>query len=404
LEDPGLPPVTQYVGGIYRSPPALRQDEYPGKDYGGNSVIPQYRKDPGPMMGPGEEEDLQQYGVSLAPDHTAGYTFREDLATTNADHVKKPWESNLLQQLGPESTAQCATAEAWNNEDVLLEIRDGIAYCTLNRAATNNAINNGISDGLHDAGRILRSRRDIRIAVLTGYGRMFCAGGSPTGQGNAGHANAEDDEAAENPSGKSIAGKANSIVGSDAAADQLARDMLQWATLPQFTICCMNGSAMGMGVGLMCMCDAVVSVKTAHVTLSEVKLGIVPATVSPHVIRTIGVAHAKQLFCTAENINMQKALEFGLVQRVVSDISEFPTVIKEIASKIQSLAPGALAITKQTALHCANQPMSEKMLEYLATEYANVRKGEECETGMKSILSKKRPAWVEKKIIVKEGV
>merc|ERR1712107_59947 len=112
-----------------------------------------------------------------------------------------------------------------------------------------------------------------------------------------------------------------------------------------------NGSAMGGGVGLVCVCDMVVAVRTAHATLSEVKLGVIPAVISPHVIRTIGTANAKRLFCTAENANMQTAMEIGLVQRIVNDVSEFPAVIKEIATKVQACSPGAVASAKQVILN-----------------------------------------------------
>jgi methylglutaconyl-CoA hydratase len=348
------------------------------------------------MGGPSEEEALQQYGINLAPNHVTGYFFTEGLAEVS-EVTPQPWESSLLQQMGPDTVAMCKSADGWNNEDFLFEIRDGIAYCTLNRPAANNALNEGIIAGLHDAGRILRGRPDIRIAVLTANGRMFCAGGDPK--------TFRKDEAKEEdeaPSGKDILGAAQSMNAT--TPGPFARDMLEWASLPQFTICCMNGSAMGNGVGLICNCDMVVAVKTAHVTLSDVKLGIIPADVSPYVIRTCGVAHAKALFATAENANMQKALEAGLVQRVVSDSSEFPTVIKEMATKIQAAAPGAMAVTKKTTLECLHQPMTEKMMAFLASEYARVRKGDECETGMKSLSAKKKPTWVEKKIQVKEGM
>merc|ERR1719413_260628 len=104
----------------------------------------------------------------------------------------------------------------------------------------------------------------------------------------------------------------------------LAREFFEWASLPQFTIALLNGSAMGGGVGLVCCCDMAVGVKTAHVTLSEVKLGVIPAVISPHVIRTIGSANAKKLFVTAENCTMQQAKAYGMVQRIVDSASEFP--------------------------------------------------------------------------------
>merc|ERR1719436_1132816 len=104
----------------------------------------------------------------------------------------------------------------------------------------------------------------------------------------------------------------------------------------------MNGSSMGGAVGYMSCCDYVVAVKTARMTLSEVKLGVIPAVVSTHVIRTIGTANSKRLFCTAENYTMDGAKEIGIVHRIVNNITEFPAVVKEVAGRIQAVAPRAL--------------------------------------------------------------
>merc|ERR1712048_307660 len=126
---------------------------------------------------------------------------------------------------------------------------------------------------------------------------------------------------------------------------------------------------MGGGVGLLCCCDMVVAVRTAHATLSEVKLGVIPAVISPHVIRAIGVANAKRLFCTAESCSAQVAMEMGLLQRTVSDASEFPSVIKEVAERIQQCAPSALAATKRLMLDTLFQHASDPMLGYVSDEY-----------------------------------
>lgn len=356
-----------------------------------------------------ERAALQEYGITLAADHLDGYKYRPETVTQDDSDVKKPWEISFLDQMGHSKPVMCATIEGWNNEDFLFEICDGIAYCTLNRPAANNAMNDTISAGLHDSALILRSRLDIRIAVLTGKGRMFCAGGDPKSfqqvQAGAGMLDGEEEQQTGPPPGPYIAGAAAWMQGSnEASAQAFSRDMYDWSSLPQFTICCMNGSAMGGGVGLVSACDMVVAVRTAYATLSEVKLGVIPAVISPHVIRTMGTAHAKRLFCTAENINMQTAVEMGLVQRIVNDVSEFPMVIKEIARKIQACAPGAVAVAKQTILNCLNQPLSQSLLDYTAREYAMVRKMPECEEAMQAVTRKTRPSWVEDFIAVKESM
>mmetsp|Transcript_121889 Transcript_121889/g.379416 ORF Transcript_121889/g.379416 Transcript_121889/m.379416 type:complete len:553 (-) Transcript_121889:108-1766(-) len=373
-----------------------------------------------------EVEGLRRYGVDLATGHADGYTFRgehpaptkpwdgtgsilEQLPTTA---LSKPWEGpgTVLEQLGPSKAVQCDSADGWNNEEFLFELREGIAYCTLNRPAANNSMTSGIIAGFHDAARILRGRSDVRLVILTGNGRMFCAGGDPKtfqeaqevaqAKGAAPGTQAADGETLVNPGGAEISGYVASI--NPSIVDAFSRDLADWASLPQFTLCCLNGSAMGSGVGLACACDMVVAVKTAHITLSEVKLGIIPAAISPHVIRCVGASAAKRLFMTGENHTVQSAVEMGLVQRVVNDTSEFPKVVKEMAQKIQAIEPHALAMSKEAALGGLGRHTSEVLMVQAAETYARVRRGAACETGMKALSMKKKPDFMNRAIDVKE--
>merc|ERR1719210_11280 len=209
---------------------------------------------------------------------------------------------------------------------------------------------------------------------------MFCAGGDPKTFQQIGAVAMQQGEEPENPSAEQITGPRKWLEANDEIYhESFARDLYEWASLPQFTICCLNGSAMGAGVGLLSVCDMAIAVRTAHITLSEVKLGVIPSVIAPHVIRAIGTSNAKSLFCTAENANMKTAMEMGLVQRVVNDASEFPAVIKEISQKLQACAPQAVAAAKQTILDTIYQPMCTSLLEYTAKKYAEVRKTGECE-------------------------
>jgi len=364
-----------------------------------------------------ERESLRKYGVELRESHGGGYTYSPDSFERDATTVQKSWDKPLLEQFERpdlEKAMLCDSLENWTNEEFLFEIRDSIAYCTLNRPAANNAMNDGIGAGLHDSARILRSRPDVRIAVLTGSGRMFCAGGDPksfqaaqasVGVGALAEEGAGGQPQNQNPHGLVIAGAASYVGGevNKKGGAAAAYDFYAWASLPQFTICCMNGSAMGGGVGIISNCDMVVAVRTAHVTLSEVKLGVIPATISPHVIRTMGASNAKRLFVTAENCNMTLATECGLVQRVVENVAAFPEVIKEVAKEVQKCAPGAIAASKQTILNALNQPFSDQLHDYVCEEYTRARKGEECEDAMKALTSRTKPKWVETVIAVKEA-
>ncbi|CAJ1453423.1 unnamed protein product, partial [Effrenium voratum] len=353
-----------------------------------------------------EKEALKEFGVNLSKDHMDGYRYRPERVDKDLALVKRPWDVPLLYQLGPDSVVLCEDYETWDNPEFKLEIREGIAYCTLNRPEANNAMNGGIGGGLHDACRILAQRTDVRIVVFTGNGRMFCAGGDPksfqAAQKQAGAIAGDGDKMQGPTPGPAIAMAGTMLIeGNKMSATGFARDMYAMSSLPQFTICCMNGSAMGGGFGLVCACDYVIATKQAHATLSEVKLGVIPAVISPHVSRTIGTANCKRLFCTAENANMQTAMEIGLVHKIVDSPKEFPAAIKEMASKIQMLAPGAVGAAKQVLLDCLNQPITNGLIEYTAKEYLKLRRGKECEAGMEALKSKQKPPWV-KPIDVKE--
>eukprot|EP00913_Durusdinium_trenchii_P001673 g1549.t1 len=110
-------------------------------------------------------------------DHLEGYKYKlGSKVERDLNLVKRPWEVPIIDQLGPETVSKNKDVETWDNPEFLLEIREGIAYCTLNRPDANNAMNDGIGGGLHDALRILRERPEIRIAVFTGNGRMPLGG------------------------------------------------------------------------------------------------------------------------------------------------------------------------------------------------------------------------------------
>lgn len=358
-----------------------------------------------------EKAALKAFGIDLAEDHLEGYKYKPERSFAierDTNLVKRPWDLPIIDQLGKDHVAICKDYETWDNPEFHLEIREGIAYCTLNRPDANNAMNDGIGGGLHDACRILRERLDVRIVVFTGNGRMFCVGGDPksfqAAQRQAGAIGADGAGAQGPPPGVVIAQSGRMLIeGNKMSAAGFARDMYSMATLPQFTICCMNGSTMGGGFGLVCACDYVIATKQAHATLSEVKLGVIPAVISPHVSRTIGTANCKRLFCTAENANMQTAMEIGLVHKIVDHPRDFSAAVREVAQKIQLLAPGAVGATKQVLMDCLNQPISNSLIEYTAKEYLRVRRGKECEEGMDSYKSKQRPPWVQKVIDVKES-
>jgi len=342
-----------------------------------------------------ERKALAAEGVNLAEDHMDQYLYRAHV--DDADKIWKTYERDPL--TGINRSPQQYTLENWANPEVNFEITEGIAYITLNRPEANNALNNHLTQGMTDAVYILQKRPDVRIAVLKAEGRMFCAGGDPKSfqsfQGG-------DDVGEQNLPGSVIAGAAQHLEGNKAAGHSFAAFLYDFANLPQFTICLAQGSAMGGGFGLLCICDMVISAKNCHFVLSEVKLGVIPATISPHVINKIGVANSKRLFCTAENVTATRALDMGLVQKVCP-VDQFPAAVAEVCKQLQNCGPRAVAESKQMLMQMVHQPLEEKSLVHTAKEYARIRKTEEACTGMKAVESRQKPPWVEKLIQPKEA-
>mmetsp|Transcript_67028 Transcript_67028/g.143385 ORF Transcript_67028/g.143385 Transcript_67028/m.143385 type:complete len:452 (-) Transcript_67028:138-1493(-) len=390
----------------------------------------------------GEDDALKAYGLNIGSED--GYTWNPETFQDGKQTVM-PWDVDVERQLKWEDHTfkRCMTYEEWNNEGFILEIRQGIAYCTMNEAFNNNAWSSGISTGYTDISRILRDRHDVRVAVLAGNGRMFSSGGDPKafqaeqraagaiggdGGGDGGHQFSEEQIAKyrayiearqdaeekgfymENPKGHEICGIYQHW---DRLVTQQFDDNVRggiigaymfyaWATIPQFSICCKHGSSMGGALGILAASDYVVAVKTAFAVLSEVRLGVIPAVVSTHVIRALGPSNALRVFATAENLNAKNALELGLVQRIVQHEREYPAVVKEICEKIQAVSPEAVRFTKKSIFNTINRPMSGQMMEYLAQESARVRKARECEEGMACAEAMKPMPWEEKNIDFKE--
>merc|ERR1719379_1367440 len=152
-----------------------------------------------------------------------------------------------------------------------------------------------------------------------------------------------------------------------------------------------QGHAMGGGVGLASICDVVIAIKNAQFVLSEVRLGVIPATISPYVVAKIGTTNAKRLFCTAESVKGQAAKDIGMVNEVVKTVAEGHALIKKICESITLCAPDAVSAAKRLVLGVAGQPLTETIQFFTAAELAKVTVGEEARVGMIAIQKKEPP-------------
>merc|ERR1711907_727194 len=135
-----------------------------------------------------------------------------------------------------------------------------------------------------------------------------------------------------------------------------AKQWHTWVTLPQFSVALANGSAMGGGVGMVCMCDYCIACKKAYFVVSEVRIGVIPATISPYVVAKIGPSNAKRMFNTAENMKAaERAKDLGIVNEVVENMKEGHERVRAIAKEIQPCAPQTLAAIKELVFTCHGQ-------------------------------------------------
>ncbi|MFQ5973850.1 MAG: enoyl-CoA hydratase-related protein, partial [Alphaproteobacteria bacterium] len=162
--------------------------------------------------------------------------------------------------------------------------------------------------------------------------------------------------------------------------------------LPKPTIAKVQGPAYGGGVGLVACCDMAVASNTAVFSLSEVKLGLIPAVISPYVIAAIGVRAARRYFLTAERFDAADAFRLGLVHAVVP-ADELEATTGAIVAALSQGGPNAIAECKSLIRRVASNPMDERMVSETVERIATVRATEEAREGVAAFLEKREPRW-----------
>jgi methylglutaconyl-CoA hydratase len=165
------------------------------------------------------------------------------------------------------------------------------------------------------------------------------------------------------------------------------------ATCPKPVIGRVHGAALGGGAGLVAACDIAIAMESAQFGFTEVKLGIIPAVISPFVISRIGAGRAREFFITGERFQAAVALNIGLVQHVVPDESALDALIEGKVAQILTAAPGAIAAAKDLIFGVADRTM-EGAFDFTAEAIAKARASEEGQAGMKAFLSREKPPWV----------
>lgn len=247
----------------------------------------------------------------------------------------------------------------------------GVATLTLNRPERHNAFGDALIAELTAALAALAADPQVRMVVLASTGRSFSAGADLDWMRRmAGHSQAENE--------------------ADAVA--MAAMLFQLDRMPKPTIALVQGPAYGGGVGLVSCCDIVICADTASFCLTEVKLGLTPATISPFVIAAIGARQARRYFTTAETISASRAREIGLVHEVVTTDQLAATGEATIAALLQG-APMAQAEAKDLVFLCEARQTDAALGQETARRIAERRASAEGREGIGAFLDKRAPSW-----------
>ncbi|MCM2253953.1 MAG: enoyl-CoA hydratase/isomerase family protein [Ramlibacter sp.] len=255
-----------------------------------------------------------------------------------------------------------------------LELRfdAGVATVTLNRPEVRNAFNDEVIAELTAVFAELDSRAEVRCIVLTGNGPAFCAGADLNWM-------------------KRMAGYSRDENLADAGA--LANMLRVIYRCAKPTLARVHGDAYAGGVGLVAVCDIAVSVDTAHFCLSEVKLGLIPATVGPYVIRAMGERAAHRYFLTAERFGAAEALRIGFVHEVVA-ADQLDAKVAELARSLVQAGPAAVKACKSLVQDIGGRNITQLLVDRTVRDIADVRASDEGREGIQAFLAKRKPGWL----------
>jgi methylglutaconyl-CoA hydratase len=255
---------------------------------------------------------------------------------------------------------------------IILSHNDKVVTITLNRPQVHNAFNIEMIKELFDIFSRLKSDQGVRCIVLTGAGKSFCAGADLNWMRDVVNYTYQDNYN---------------------EALLLAKLCYLMYTHPKCIIGKINGSAIGGGVGFLSVCDIAIANETAVFGLSEVKLGLIPAVISPYVIKRIGESKAKEYFITGERISAEEAKSIGLINYILPE-EKLDKVVDEKVKKILSSGPNAISKVKELFSNIITMKYDE-ILAYTANSIAELRLSQEAQEGMRAFLEKRNPKWID---------
>lgn len=254
---------------------------------------------------------------------------------------------------------------------VRIEIETGVGTVVMDRPDRHNAFDEHVIADLTAAFARLGADDAVRAVVLRGAGKSFSAGADLDWMRRM----AAYDEAANLADARALAALMRTI---DA--------------LPKPTVALVHGAAYGGGVGLVACCDIAIATEAASFSLSEVKLGLIPAVISPYVVRAIGARAARRYFLTAERFDAVEARRLGLVHELAAS-DGLEEAARQILAALRGNGPGAVRAAKDLVAAVAGRAPAE-VEDNCARRIAGIRAGDEGKEGVAAFLEKRKPSWL----------
>lgn len=258
---------------------------------------------------------------------------------------------------------------------VLFEQSGPVATVTLNRPSLHNAFNDEVVKGLASAWEKIGKSSEIRVVVIQGAGPSFSGGGDLDYMRKAG-----------------VASREQNLAGTKAMALMLQslRD------LPQAAVALVHGNCMAGATGVVAAADIAIATEGARFAFSEVRLGLTPATISPHVVAAIGARNARRYFLTGERFDAAEAKRMELIHEAVADEAALAIRGNEIVAALLQGAPGAVAEIKKLICEVSSRPLDDAMIASTAVNIADRMASDEGQEGLASFFEKRRPKWAPK--------
>ena len=259
-----------------------------------------------------------------------------------------------------------------NYKSLLVDIEQHVATVTLNRPEIRNAFNDEMIAELTHAFKTLGNDEQVRVIVLAAAGKAFCAGADLNWMRAMADYSYEENLA---------------------DADKLAQMLKTIYECPKPTIAAVQGDVYAGGMGLVAVCDVAIAVRIANFCLSEVRLGLAPATISPYVIKALGARASQRYFLSAEVFDAKKARQLGFVHERVSEES-LDDAVAAFCDKVVKNSPDAVKTCKRLLHEVTGAPITDELIAATVKGIADIRSSEQGKEGVQAFLQKRKPDWL----------